>query len=278
MGKRGVVWAFLFYCVGALTAQAGTITFENSTLLASFETNGQVMWDNSWIWNGQPRGPGNNPTDAQLTLQATINLYAQQSAPNVLYVQITNVSTTTGAYWFGSAFDAVTETGVELNGPFFASSGPVTFSSSFANPGEVLAYGGSTESTTPLTDTPGYQLLVLSGDSILIDTTDGASDGFTSLCCIQDASRIRGGGVFQLTFGQSVSLFDDLQPRTVSVASQYGAGRQYIEAARVPEPGILALLAAALLMAVVACWHRNKRESESSKSPGSVATPGVGTR
>jgi hypothetical protein len=243
--------AVFFLCVGAVTAQASTISFGSFTQLASFETNGLVLWDNSWTWNGQPRGAGNEPTVAQLTLQATINLYAQHSAPNILYAQITDVSTTTGAYWFGTAFDAVTQTGVELTAPLLPTSALLTFSSDFANPGEVLAYGGSTESTEPLVDTPGYQLSVLGSDSFLIQTTDGASNGFTSLCCITNASRIRGGGLFQLTFGPSINLFQDIDPGTLSISSQYGAGRQYIEGSPVPEPSTLTYLVTALLMGIV---------------------------
>jgi hypothetical protein len=168
------------------------------------------------------------PDHDQRLLVSDINLYVLPSATNVLYVQVTNVLTTEGAFWFGAAFDDVTQTGVRITFPDSSLLTPgVSFATSFANPGEVLADGTSgTEVVTPLSDTPGFALQV-ADTALLINTTDGSNNGFTSLCCIFGATRIRGGGVFQLTFAQSVDL-TTLDFSKLIVESEYGRGNQYI--------------------------------------------------
>jgi hypothetical protein len=119
-----------------------------------------------------------------------------------LFVQVANVVTTQGgAYWFGSALDAVTQTGVRVTGLPNSVALPV-FSADFANPGEALACC-IPELVTELTDTPGYRL-DRSDAGLLIHTVSGSDYGFTSLSAggrRDSAGRfIEGGGVFSLDF------------------------------------------------------------------------------
>jgi len=48
-------------------------------------------------------------------------------------------------------------------------------------------------------------------------------------------NRIVGGGVFEMVFPKRVNLFRHVNFRSATVESQYGAGNQYIGAARVAE-------------------------------------------
>jgi len=232
-------------------ARSDTIIFSGMPVLQSFHSDGLYNLVGLGTWNGSPVSNTNMPSDAQRDLQADINLFVQSDAANVLYVRLTNVSTTTGAWWMGTAFVDVTQTGIELSLPMSDGSTTPTpaFSSNFANPDETLASGSPNEVDTPLTNTPGYTFSRIDRSTFLIQTVDNvnATDGFTSLGNITNATRIRGGGVFQLTFPASTNLLQDLDLLAIAEMSQYGSGNQYISGVPVPEPATLTLFGSALL-------------------------------
>ena len=62
----------------------------------------------------EPLSPTNYPSDLNWELDASVTLFVSNSSPNDLFVQLANTTTTIGAYWFGTAFDNVTQTGIQL--------------------------------------------------------------------------------------------------------------------------------------------------------------------
>jgi hypothetical protein len=227
----------------------------DTTLVGSYESSGLYNLVGIGTWDGAPLSPTNYPSDANRELEANINLFVSTTSPNDLFVQVQSVTTTVGAYWFGTAFDDVTQTGIQMIFP--ASFGAATLDSGFANPGETLADGTSgTEVDSPLTTTPGYTLMNLIDDYTIV-TTSGAEDGFTSLGNITGAERIQGGGLFELQFSPSVDLLN-VDFSKVVVFSLYGDGgaNQSIEAVNTPEPSSGPLLAG--LLAVLSFCSRKR--------------------
>ena len=223
-------------------ARAQTFDPSGHPLLATYITDGEYNLVGLGTWNGQPVSPQNMPNHDERHLEATFNFYGDTQHPNELFLQVNDVLTTQGAYWFGGAFDDVTLTGVRITSDQSALPSAPFFSSDFANPGEVRAYGGSTESIENLTTTPGYQLDATSNDQYLIRTSAGAYNGFTSLGNIQGTSRIRGGGVFLLQFSPNFNV-QSLDFSSISVDARYGVDHQYIGVASpVPEASTLLML------------------------------------
>jgi hypothetical protein len=216
--------------VPRVSAQQIINQFDPSTLRLAVKSVGLYNLIGLGLWNGQPVSPTNTPSDDNRLLEADINLFVSASAVNILYVQVTNVVTTLGAFWSGTAFDNVTQTGVRITFPDQSPfSQEVTFSGNFANPNEILADGTSgTEIAIPLSNTPGFAIAV-TPPTLLIQTTNGANNGFTSLGGIYGATRIRGGGVFQLTFAPSADL-TKVDFSKVLVESEYGLANQFITA------------------------------------------------
>ena len=217
-----------------LTAVLMTPTFADTfnpaayKFIASYHSEGLYNLLGIGTWNGAPVGPGNMPSNDNRLLSSDISIYTDTNASTNIYVQVHNVTTTLGAYWFGTAFDNVTLTGVEIvpSGNPLPTLSNVTFSSNFANIGQVRAFNGNPELTEALTTTPGYTL-VDSGESYLIRTEVGAYNGMTSLGNIYGTSRIRGGGVFQLSFAPTYDLAS-LDFSTIQINTRYGADNQYI--------------------------------------------------
>jgi hypothetical protein len=183
------------------------------------------------------------PSDDNRRLASTINFYVLPSDKNILYVQVTDVLTTIGAWWTGTAFTNVTQTGVRFTLPLKNTHRVInsidSFSIDFANPSETLVIGAhhgtnssNTEVTEPLSSTPGYTINVSPNGEFLIQTTNGAEYGFTSLGGIFGATRIRGGGVFQITFDHSLNLSHRIDFSSMVTEAQYGVGNQYIVGTR----------------------------------------------
>jgi len=127
---------------------------------------------------------------------------------------------------------AVTQTGVRLTLPLKNKrllTTPPALISDYANPGQVLADGtGGSEIVTPLLATPGYAVALSPNNVVLIQTQNSAEYGFTSLGGIYGAIRIRGGGVFRLSFPESFNA-NQIDEDGIVVEAQYGAGTQYIQ-------------------------------------------------
>jgi len=208
-------------------------SFEDNILVASFHTEGLYNLVGCGTWNGQPLSDENMPSDENRFLAATANFYVDRTAHNVLYVQVTDVTTTIGAFWWGLAFENVTQTGVAFTlPPRDGNSGVLSrfrsYSGDHANPGQILADGFVAQGyEEPITYTPGYAPELI-GDAMLIHTTDRAEFGFTSLGGIYGARRLKGGGVFELTFDPAVKLRDAVDWGAMKVQAEYGRSNQYI--------------------------------------------------
>jgi hypothetical protein len=225
------------------TLSLGQIDFSRDNLVASFRVDGLYNLVGLGTWNGQPVSPTNMPSDDNRRLASTINFYVLPSDKNILYVQVTDVLTTIGAWWTGTAFTNVTQTGVRFTLPLKNTHRVInsidSFSIDFANPSETLVIGAhhgtnssNTEVTEPLSSTPGYTINVSPNGEFLIQTTNGAEYGFTSLGGIFGATRIRGGGVFQITFDHSLNLSHRIDFSSMVTEAQYGVGNQYIVGTR----------------------------------------------
>jgi hypothetical protein len=257
-----------FSCIlMASSAYASVVDFSSGyTLLETVQTDGLLLWNNSWTWNGAPRTETNFPSDSQARLRADINLFASVT-DGKLFVQVKNVITTQDAFWFGGAIDGVTMTGVVLERLPSGLPSP-QFSFAYANAAETLLCCGPTEVATALNDTPGYGLTPTT-EGLLINTSNGSDFGFTSLPASlrrgDTRPRIDNGGVFLLDFGSNANLLS-LDWTSLKMGAEYGAGRQYIgidapsfpttppPPADVPEPPEIMLLLGAISASGVRRW------------------------
>ena len=233
---------------------SGTITFETYDLLGSYRSDGLYNLAGLGTWNGQPVSEANRPSDYERQLATTVNFFAKPTAPNVLFVQVTDVAATHFGSAFGTAFFNITQTGLRFKIPVLGGTdlGLPSLSLDFANPGETRVFTPPDYSSEPLTTTPGFGLSQLGQSQLLISTLNGADYGFINNgwgVYGGSANRIEGGGVFQMTFFGGIDLFRDLDFTSAIVESEYGRGSQYIIATLVPEPSpfTLACLGAAAL-------------------------------
>ncbi len=221
------------------------ITFQGYDLLGSYYANGLYNLPPGFIYNGNPVGPDNMPSDYELQLACTFNFYALVAQPNVLFIQVTGVVSSNFGWVSGDALTEVTLTGIQFTLPSQSGTvGTPSLSLNYANPGETWIYCPPDYSSEPLTTTPGFGLTALAPNQFLIQTLNGADYGFLNegwLVWGGTVNRITGGGVFQLTFPDDVNLYQ-LDFTQADVESQWGAGYQYIPAIIVPEPACLSLL------------------------------------
>ena len=232
--------ALLGFCLLlAQNVSSAVITFDGYSKLHTYRTSGLYNMVGLGFWNGSPVSENNMPSISNRRLESSISLWASQASPNVLFFQVHDVVTTYGASWWGTAFLNVTQTGIRFTLPDELASQPTSFSSSYANPGQIRAYGGSYESTEVMTETYGYALEKLGENDFLISSSNFGFNGFTSLYQIRGTSRIRGGGVFALEFPSGISVFGHDYSR-IGIEAEYGEGNQFIgrlpSASGVPEP------------------------------------------
>jgi hypothetical protein len=230
--------------------------------LADYETSGYYNLIGLGAWNGAALSETNKPSDSNRLLSSAISLYTSTTETNKLFIRLTDVVTTYGAYWNGTAFDNVTQTGLSISIPGVRANSKAILNSGWSNQNQVLAYGGLTESTETLGDTPGYQLSATSESSININTSIGSNYGFTSLYNIRGAYRIRGGGVFEVDFSDDINLLEIFNPETSSVSARYGQNNQFITgtliqyAASVPEPSAAFLVFVGIGIVSILKWNK----------------------
>ena len=217
------------------TANADVLAFENYSLLGSYRSDGLVDLGSIGTWNGKPISDTNKPNDYERQLAATLNFYSRRSDPNVLFLQVTDVVATHFGFAFGTAFTNITQTGVQFTLPTVRgiNLGTPSFSSAFANPGQIRAFAPPDRSSEPLTTTPGFQLLRPAQNKFLVQTISGAEFGFINTGWSVfggSVNRIEGGGVFELTFPERINLFRNVNFASATVDSEYGHGNQYIRA------------------------------------------------
>jgi hypothetical protein len=228
-------------------------------LLGSYHSDGVYNLVGLNTWNGQPVSDTNKPTDFEAQLATTINFYSDKQNRNLLFVQVTDVITTNGSFWTGSAFQNVSLTGIQFSLAIDSNKpvGTPSFSSQYANVGQVLFTGNGSE-TVPLNDTPGYVMDDFGNQTYLIHTANGAEYAFGTWGFVNGATRIMGGGVFLLTFANNVHPDKDFDFPSSTVYSVYGIDNQFIQAnfegpppKKVPEPDGLLLLAVGLAIVSV---------------------------
>jgi hypothetical protein len=222
-------------------------------LVGSYRSDGVYNLVGLGTWNGQPVSQTNRPTDFQAQLATTLNFYELAQNPNDLFLQVTGVVTTNGSYWSGLAFNDVSLTGIQfsLPTPSKSSFGTPTFSGQYANLGQVQ-FTGNGSMTVPLSDTPGYTLDALGNQTFFIHTVNGAENAFGTWGYVYGATRIMGGGVFELNFPGNLGSLSDVNFRAADVESVYGASNQFIPAVwegpvNTPEPYLILPLAVGFL-------------------------------
>ena len=260
---------FSLIVLTASTALAVPISFDYIKV-GSYHSQGLMDLFGLGTWNGKPLTDDNKPSDDNRLLAVTTNFYVSRSVPNQLFIQLTDVITTQNVSLFGSAMDSAALTGIRfwLPAKGLTDLGTPTFSSDYANPGEVLFPGtGNGTTTVPLTTTPGYELdRLASAGAYSIHTQDGSEYAFGTWGWVTGTERIMGGGVFDLTFAPSVDLLRGVDYRDAQLDAIYGSGLQYIRAdwvgaghegpTTVPEPSTMLMVGGAV---VVAAYRRRLR-------------------
>jgi hypothetical protein len=171
---------------------------------------------------------------------------------------VTNVQDTQYGYICGTPFDLTALTGFEFSFPVSATS-YATFSNQFAIAGEALL-GPTSGSSAPLIATNGWTLGSVDGspnDAIYQIDASSVNYGFTHFSSVYGATRIYGGGVFELSFDSSVNLLTGAKFANLEATASNGLG-SYFESGKltyaigtVPEPstGGMMLLGLAGLVA-----------------------------
>jgi PEP-CTERM motif len=224
-------------------ANATVISPSGLTLVATVDTRGEYNNAGLEYWNGEPLSPSNQPTYQQDQLSATWNFYIPPSAPNILYIIVSDVQDTQYGYISGTPFNLTALTGFELSLPVSATS-YATFSNQFAVAGEALL-GPTSGSSVPLITTPGWTLGSVDGSpndaNYQIDASN-VNYGFTHFSSVYGATRIYGGGVFELSFNSNVNLLTSAKFAGLEATASNGLG-SYFEPGKltyaigtVPEP------------------------------------------
>jgi hypothetical protein len=235
-------------------SHASVIGPNDTTEIAQYLAHGSLLWDNSWIYNGQPTSPSNYPSAYELDLSSLITLYESTSASNTLYVTATDVVSTHFGYTFGATFADLTITGIAVSGGFPFDQ-PFTYSGDYAVSGEALQgtiSGNCSDSTTvPLTSTPSWSATA-QASGVNIHTVNGEGNGLTAQWgCIYGGFRIVGGAAFALSFGDGIDV-GRLNPDALSVSVQYGGGYESIAGVlqtQTPEPRTFITVPGLTLMA-----------------------------
>jgi len=226
-------FAFLFTTLFALPhVSAAVLDVSELTLVSTFEADSLFNLAGVDSWNGAPLSPANQPPSIVLPLESDINLYVRNAETNKLYVVVTNVVSTVGATWFGTAFVNVTQSGAMLSLPLLSGGflgGTPGISGAFAIAGQTLLSPPNV--ITPIDRTDGYEVNSVA-DEFLIKTIDPDADmGFVgnNFIFIDSASRLRNGGVFELSFDPAVNLLDIIDYGAMALQTRYGNGSQYIQ-------------------------------------------------
>ncbi len=154
-GHRWILQLCFIASITADIASALPISFDFK-LMGSYKSQSLLSLRDISSWNGQPISDTNKPTDFNRKLEATTNMYVTPSFKNILFVQVTDVTTTEG--WPAASASAnIALTGIEfwlpsLNGKDL---GIPLFSSDYANQGQRII-GPNGTATTPTEVTDGF--------------------------------------------------------------------------------------------------------------------------
>ena len=190
--------------LAVVPATADLMTFSRNNLLARFVGTDLIGLDSIGAWNGLPISDTNRPSDYERTLSATINFYADPTAENRLFLQVTDVVSTRFGFVVGPASANSALTGIHLDiKPKGQSLGAAVLSTDYANPGQRLL--GPNQGVTAIDTTPGWQLEFDSRNRYTLKTP-GFRDfgGFGESGWVQGSQRVAGGGVFLLSFNRDV--------------------------------------------------------------------------
>ena len=214
------------------------VTPSEQARIATYQIEGLYDMVGLGSWNGQPVSETNQPSIWIRRLAANVSIYSDTNQSDRLWITVTNIITTQGAYWFGSpAYDVqLTGLGFQFNTPSTSAAVGTSYSGDFALAGQsILTQAGG----TPTDITPGYAMNVIGGTT-WVRCANGTNYGMTNFGGVTGLTVLTGSAVFQLDLDQPVSSIDW---SATSLVGRFGVDHQFVQAALVPTPGVLALLA-----------------------------------
>jgi hypothetical protein len=210
-----------------LSANASIINPSDMILVATVDTLG--AYDNRGIdyYNGNPISPTNYPSAYQDILSAQWDFYVSPSAKNNLFIVADQIVDTHFGYVYGEPFYLIPLTGFEFLLPVKRNHSDPIFSNQYAVSNEFLANGGQNGSNLPIDTTPGWSVTSISGDPRKLDytiTTPDENYSFTHFNSVYGATRILGGGVFELTYSPKINLLRQADFKELVASASNGEG------------------------------------------------------
>jgi hypothetical protein len=195
-----------------------------------------------------------------------------------LILSTSDVADSNFGYLYGEPFDLVALTGFDFSLPIRRNHADPSFSNQYGVPNEFLANGGPSGSNLPIDTTPGWSVASVSGTPHDLNYDIIASDenyAFTHFTYVYGATRILGGGVFELTYSPSVDLLRQANFRRLTASASNGEGA-YIERGTliyaysprrtnaVPEPSTWAMMLLGFTSLGFAGYRRARKSPESA--------------
>lgn len=233
-------------CFLVADADAGIIDFGGRVPLASFEVEDLVDISQLGSWNGAPVTPDNQPSAYHRRLHASLDFFSDETDASQVFLRVSNVVSTQGAWWGGSAFINTLLTSIDL--ALAAGDGEVGITGvnfDYANPGQSLlgTEVGAVESTL------GWQY-----GTGRLSTASSWTYAFAEFGGVTGGTIQEGGGVFLLGLDHYASSLDW---SAASLTLGYGLGNQFLVAQNTGVPAPAAALIA--LAAPMFATHRRRR-------------------
>lgn len=220
------------------SSQAEIFSPRSADLMAKYQIEGLYDMVGLGTWNGQPVSETNQPSLEQRRLAADVSLYSDPSRTDRLWITVTGIVTTQGAWWWGSPARDVQLTGIGLR---FVSENLLVSGTSMSGDYALVGQRILTEAGSVETDlTPGYTMNVVNGIT-QIQCANGTDYGMTNFGWVRGLTVLTNSAVFQVTLDRAVS---SITWASTAVTGRFGVDHQLVSATLVPGPGPMVLIAA----------------------------------